>query len=101
MLVMDEDSIQVRRRQQDEDATRKRASILGLQYLDTRSFEADLPLERDILTIDEMYKGRIIPLAHNDTDLSYRFGVTSQTPQSLIAKMTKDYREVGKVAHFF
>ena len=101
MLVMDEDSIQVRRRQQDEDATRKRASILGLQYLDTRSFEADLPLERDILTIDEMYKGRIIPLAHNDTDLSYRFGVTSQTPQSLIAKMTKEYRDVGKVAHFF
>ena len=101
MLVMDEDSIQVRRRQQDEEATRKRASILGLQYLDTRSFEADLPLERDILTIEEMYKGRIIPLAHNDTDLSYRFGVTSQTPQSLIAKMTKEYREVGKVAHFF
>ena len=101
MLVMDEDSIQIRRRQQDEDATRKRASILGLQYLDTRSFEADLPLERDILTIDEMYKGRIIPLAHNDTDLSYRFGVTSQTPQSLIAKMTKEYRDVGKVAHFF
>ena len=101
MLLMDEDSIQVRRRQQDEDATRKRASILGLQYLDTRSFEADLPLERDILTIEEMYKGRIIPLAHNDTDLSYRFGVTSQTPQSLIAKMTKEYREVGKVAHFF
>lgn len=98
---MDEDSIQIRRRQQDEDATRKRASILGLQYLDTRSFEADLPLERDILTIEEMYKGRIIPLAHNDTDLSYRFGVTSQTPQSLIAKMTKEYREVGKVAHFF
>lgn len=101
MLVMDEDSIQIRRRQQDEDATRKRASILGLQYLDTRSFEADLPLERDILTIEEMYKGRIIPLTHNDTDLSYRFGVTSQTPQSLIAKMTKEYREVGKVAHFF
>ena len=48
-----------------------------------------------------MYKGRIIPLAHNDTDLSYRFGVTSQTPQSLIAKMTKEYRDVGKVAHFF
>ena len=101
MLMMDEDSIQIRRRQQDEDATRKRASILGLQYLDTRSFEADLPLERDILTIEEMYKGRIIPLAHNDTDLSYRFGVTSQTPQSLIAKMTKEYRDVGKVAHFF
>ena len=60
MLVMDEDSIQIRRRQQDEDATRKRASILGLQYLDTRSFEADLPLERDILTIDEMYTMTLI-----------------------------------------
>lgn len=98
---MDEISIQARRRQQDEEATKKRASILGLQYLDTRDFEADLPLERDILTIEEMYRGRLIPLSHEETDQSYRFAVTSQTPQSLIAKMTADYREVGKIPHFF
>ena len=33
---MDEDKIQARRREQDEEATRRRASILGLQYLDGR-----------------------------------------------------------------
>ena len=52
---MDEDRIQQQRRDQDEDATRKRAAILGLQYLDTREFEQTIPLIRDILTIEEMY----------------------------------------------
>ena len=98
---MDEDAIQARRREQDEEATRKRASILGLQYLDGREFEADLPLLRDILTIDEMYKGRLIPLAINEEDQSYRFGVTSQTPQSLMAQMSNDYAEDGKRTFFF
>lgn len=97
---MDEDAIQARRREQDEEATRKRASILGLQYLDGREFETDLPLIKDILTIDEMYKGRLIPLAVSE-DESYRFGVTSQTPQSLMAQMTNEYTEKGKRIYFF
>ena len=59
---MDEDRIQQQRRDQDEEATRKRAAILGLQYLDAREFEQTLELVRDVLTIDEMYKGRIVPL---------------------------------------
>lgn len=98
---MDEVTLQARRRQQDEESTRKRAGILGLQYLDTRDFEDDLPLERDILTIEEMYRGRLIPLSHEESDQTYRFAVTSQTPQSLISKITADYREVGKIPHFF
>lgn len=98
---MDEDKIQSRRRDQDEEATRKRAAILGLQYLDAREFEADLPLIRDILTIEEMYKGRLVPLAVNEEDDSVRFGVTSQTPQSLVAQMTQEYRDKGQNTHFF
>ena len=98
---MDEDKIQSRRRDQDDAATRKRAAILGLQYLDAREFEADLPLIRDILTIEEMYKGRLVPLAVNEEDDSVRFGVTSQTPQSLVAQMTQEYRDKGQNTHFF
>ena len=60
---MDEDRIQQQRRDQDEDATRKRAAILGLQYLDAREFEQTIPLIRDILTIEEMYNGHVVPLA--------------------------------------
>lgn len=98
---MNENDVQARRRDQDEEATRKRAAILGLQYLDTRDFEADLPLIRDVLTIEEMYKGRLVPLVHTEEDNSYRFGITSQTPQSLVQKMTRDYQEAGVIAHFF
>ena len=101
MDYMDEQAIQAKRRDQEEDATRKRASILGLQYLDTREFENDLPLLRDILTIEEMYKGRLVPLAIDDATQGYRFGVTSQTPQSLIAKISSSYRDEGKNTQFF
>lgn len=98
---MDEQAIQAKRRDQDEQATRKRASILGIQYLDTREIEQDLPLVRDVLTIDEMYKGRLVPLMVDEESQAYRFGITSQTPQSLVSKMTNDYREVGKNTQFF
>lgn len=98
---MDEAAIQAKRRDQDEQATRKRATILGVQYLDTREIEADLPLIHDVLTIEEMYKGRLVPLMIDENTHSYRFGITSQTPQSLIAKMTNEYRDVGKNTQFF
>ena len=45
---MDEEKIQARRRDQDEEATRHRASILGLPDLDGREFEDTLPLLRDV-----------------------------------------------------
>lgn len=98
---MDEDRIQTRRRDQDEDATRQRASILGLQYLDAREFEDNIPLIKDELSLPEMYKGKIIPLAINKEDMSYRFGITSSTPQSFMADITKRYGDVGKIVHFF
>lgn len=98
---MDEDSIQIRRRDHEEEATKKRASILGMQYLDTREFESDLPLPRDILSLEEMYSGRLVPLFVDTETQSYRFGVTSQTPQSLIQQMANVYKEVGKVTQFF
>lgn len=40
---MDEAEIQRKRRENEEQATRNRARILGLPYLDTREFERTLP----------------------------------------------------------
>jgi type II secretory ATPase GspE/PulE/Tfp pilus assembly ATPase PilB-like protein len=97
---MDEDKIQERRREQDEKATRERAAILGIQYLDTRDIEHDLPLLKDILSTDEMYRGHIVPLTLNAEQNTYNFGVTSQTPQSLIQKIEADYGTTGKTARF-
>ena len=98
---MDEEAIQQRRREQDENATRERAAILGLQYLDTREYEKTLPLVSDVLTIDEMYKGYIVPLMVSDSESPYRFGVTSQTPQSLIHNMERAYNDRGENIQFF
>lgn len=97
---MDEDKIQERRREQDEKATQQRAAILGLQYLDTRTIDQDLPLTSGIIAVPDMYKGYIIPLVAGGGNEPYRFGVTSQTPQSLIQKMEVDYNERGEQAQF-
>jgi len=97
---MDEGKIQDQRREHDEAATRQRASILGVSYVDTRPFEAELPLATDILTNEEMYKGRIVPLAHGSEDSPYRFGITTQTPQSLVDQMRREYNERGDNIQF-
>ena len=59
---MDENDIQLKRRQNEEDATRRRAYILNLPYLDTRDFENDIPLTPDLLTKEQMHRDYIIPL---------------------------------------
>lgn len=97
---MEEDKVQQRRREQDEKATQQRAAILGMQYLDTRGVEESLPLTKDILTNDDMYKGHIIPLTAGAGSEPFRFGVTSQTPQSLIRKMESEYNDRGSMTQF-
>jgi len=97
---MDEDKIQAGRRQHDEESTRQRAAILGLQYIDTRDFEQSLPLIDGVLTIDQMYKGHLVPLVVSADGQPYRFGVTTQTPQSLMEAMRREYNDRGDNIQF-
>ena len=53
---MEEDKVQLMRRQKEEEATEQRAGILGLTYLDTREFENTFPLARDLFTNEQMYR---------------------------------------------
>lgn len=99
---MKEEEIQAKRREQDEQATRQRAAILGLQYFDTRSTEFDMPLVEGVLTVEQMYRGKCVPLAAGeDYKAATRVGVTSQTPQSLIASMGRQYSDSGRTIEFF
>lgn len=99
---MDEEKIQKARRDQDEEATQKRATILGIQYLDTREIEGNLPLVKNSeLSIPQMYMNKMIPLIAGDTNTPTRFGVTDQTPQSVIKKVEKDYADDGRVVQLF
>ena len=98
---MDENDIQLKRRANEEEATKKRAFILGFPYLDTRDFENDIPLVPDLLTIEQMHKDFIIPLQKGGGEEHYQFMVTSQTPRSVILKMRQDFTDEGEKADFF
>ena len=91
MSGVDEQKQQQQRRDQDEQTTQSRAAILGLPYLDTRGIDEDLPLVTDVLDVQEMHRSRIVPLkAGNDAE-AWQFGITTQTPQSLLKQLSDRY----------
>ena len=100
---MDEQKIQQRRREQEENATAKRADILGLAYLDTRPFEDEFQLVRGIYTNEQMYAGFLAPLqaGNEEQGLPWRIMITSQTPRSVIQKIKRSYEENGKNVEFY
>jgi type II secretory ATPase GspE/PulE/Tfp pilus assembly ATPase PilB-like protein len=98
--MMKEEEIQQRRRDQDESSTQQRAAIIGLKYLDTRSFENDIPLANGILNVKQMYSGKFVPLVAGDKDRVTQIGVTTSTPQSLIDQMRQAYIDEGKQIEF-
>ncbi len=97
---MDEDKVQQTRRAHDEHATQERAAILGLAYLDTREIEKELPLIKDLISIEDMYKGRLVPLAVGGGVHPMRFGITTQTPQSIMQHLLTVHSEKGEVVQF-
>lgn len=99
-VYMDEQKVQEQRREQEEKATRERAAIVGLQYLDTREAESSLPLAEGVLSVEDMYKGKLVPLTVGDDGNPYQFGVTTGTPQSLVGKLQQEYNDKGFVAQF-
>ena len=97
---MDEKEVQRRRREQDEKATRQRATILGLPYVDMRNIEDTLPLVPDMMPIAKMHQYRIVPLAKGGNEVMYQIGVTSQTPQSILQKIKREYQDRGDKLQF-
>ena len=101
IINMDEKEIQLKRRENEEQATAGRARILGLPYLDTRDFEKEIPLTMDLIDIEEMHRDYIIPLQRGGGEEHYQFMVTSQTPRTLIEKMQREYSDDGERVDFF
>lgn len=98
---MDEREIQNKRRENEEQATRERAKILGLQYLDGREFEDTVPLIKDLITINQMHQDFILPLAKGSGEEHFQFLVTSQTPKSVIDKISAEHMDRGERVDFF
>lgn len=83
----------IRFRETDESATQKRAALIGIEYLDTRGISGTAPLLDGVLTIEQMYQGKLVPLKKGSDRDPYIYGVTSDTPQSLTKKLHDDWAE--------
>lgn len=100
--LAEENKIQQSRRDHEEKSTAQRAALLGLPYLDSREFEEKLDLVREgMLTIKEMHEWRIVPLQMGSEYDPYRFGATSNTPESVLKNLRQKYSDQGREAQIF
>lgn len=72
----------------EELSTQRRARILGLPYVDT-SQTAQKQIFKDVLTKEQLYELRIIPLHVGDHDIS--FGVTNTTSQQTMTYLRHQF----------
>lgn len=78
-------------RRDEEDATLRRARLLGFNYVDT----ATLPqkqLYKDMLTKEEMYQKRVVPLQADQSNSL--FGITTTTSQQAINELKQRFSDV-------
>lgn len=77
-------------RRDEELATERRAQILGIPYLDTSAL-TDKPLFKDVLTKEELYKLRVIPV-HVDRS-NILFGITTTTSQQTMDALRQRFSD--------
>lgn len=85
-------------RETEEANTQSRASLLGLQYFDSRELPADSQLFTGLLSIPEMYQGHIVPLSDNGENAPLVFGITINTPQQLLRQLRERFE--GRMVQF-
>lgn len=78
-------------RRDEETATLRRARLLGLNYVDTSTLPEKV-LYKDILTKDEMYNRRVIPLQADKSNVL--FGITNTTSQQAINDLRQRFSDV-------
>jgi len=69
-------------RVQEEQVTARRASVLGLGYVDTSKIQKQL--FRNVLSVQELRQQKIVPLSADEHNI--HFGITTTTSQQTITK---------------
>ncbi|HWB39592.1 MAG TPA: ATPase, T2SS/T4P/T4SS family [Candidatus Saccharimonadales bacterium] len=77
-------------RRDEEQATQRRAAVLGAAYYDT-SQNPDKPLYKDLFEVKEMYDLRVVPLRLYDNNLL--LGITTTTSQQTIASLRQRFQD--------
>ncbi len=85
-------------RADDEVNTQRRSGLLGLQYFDTRGVVPTATLYPGVLTLQEMYAGKLVPLADGNENSALVFGITVNTPQQLLRQLRGRFQ--GRVLQF-
>lgn len=79
-------------RRDEEQATQRRARVLGMDYVDTSQM-SEHTLYRDLLSVQELYDLKVVPLRFYDNQLL--IGVTTTTSQQTMSDLMQrfaDYR---------
>ncbi len=74
----------------EEQATQRRARVIGMEYADTSQI-ADKVLYHDILTVKELYDLKVIPLHVDKSNIL--FGVTTTTSQQTMAALRERFQD--------
>ncbi len=78
-------------RRDQESTTLRRARLLGLNYVDTSTLP-DKALYKDLLSLQEMYKNRVVPLQSDQSNIL--FGITTTTSQQAINELKQRFSDV-------
>ncbi|HSX34837.1 MAG TPA: GspE/PulE family protein [Candidatus Saccharimonadales bacterium] len=71
-------------RRDEEVATQRRARLLGLNYIDTSAMQQKV-LIKDLLTTQEMYQARVVPIQADKSNAL--FGIVNTTSQQAIKQL--------------
>jgi type II secretory ATPase GspE/PulE/Tfp pilus assembly ATPase PilB-like protein len=77
-------------RQDEEQATQRRARVLGLAYVDTAQINPK-PLYPDVLTKQELYDLKVIPIHYEKSNIL--FGITNTTSQKVMAGLEQRFAD--------
>lgn len=72
-----------------EALTKRRASVLGLEYADTS--QINKRLFKGLLSVQEMRQLRVVPLAADEHHI--RFGITTTTPEPVIKQLSDRFSD--------
>jgi type II secretory ATPase GspE/PulE/Tfp pilus assembly ATPase PilB-like protein len=77
-------------RRDEELSTERRAQILGVKYLNTSQL-AEKPLFKDVLTVDELSRLRVVPVRADRSNIL--FGITTTTSQQTMNGLTARFTD--------
>lgn len=77
-------------RREEELSTQRRSQILGLQYADTSQMP-NKQLYKELLSNDELYRLRVIPLVADSNNIT--FGVTNTTSRQTMEQLRQRFQD--------